>query len=104
VHLRIIKRPVIPNAPSLSLGGDAYDATPALLILLEITSGYHKIELMLPHLSGDAIGMLFSYVHSFASSTTSELVKRNDTVAPAMLALAESGLAFYARLVPFIVS
>jgi hypothetical protein len=104
VHLRIIRTLVMSDTTSLSLGGDAFDATPALLILLELTSGYRTIALMLPHLTSDLMGLLFDCVHVFASSSTSELLKRNGTVASAMLALAESGLAFYSRLVPFIVS
>jgi hypothetical protein len=103
-HLRIIGTLTMSKATSLSLGGDTYEATQALLILLEFTSGCLQITPVCHILSDNVMKMLFGHVHVFSYSSSGELLKREDGVTPAMLSLAASGLAFYGRLVPFIES
>jgi hypothetical protein len=86
------------------LNGQTYNASPPLLILLELIFEYLKIVKRMRLLAGDLTEAIFGCIRLFAVGASKNLLEGRRPVGLRSLVLSGSSLYFYFQLVPFIKS
>jgi hypothetical protein len=103
-HVKILRELSASRTASWTLNGHTYNASPPLLILLELIFEYLKIAKEIGLLAGDLTEAIFGCIRLFAVGASKNVLECRRPVGLRSLGMSGSSLYFDSQLVPFIKS